>query len=58
MLPRSKPLPKETYDFILTARSIHGWMRAPGMLEKTFKEFHDALKPGGILAVEQLGTAR
>jgi predicted methyltransferase len=51
--PKSKPLPAETYDFILTARSIHGWMGAPGMLEKTFKEFHDALKPGGILAVEQ-----
>jgi predicted methyltransferase len=51
--PKSKPLPAETYDFILTARSIHGWMGSPGMLEKTFKEFHDALKPGGILAVEQ-----
>jgi len=50
---KSKPLPKETYDFILTARSIHGWMGTPGMLEKTLKEFHDALKPGGILAVEQ-----
>jgi predicted methyltransferase len=50
---KSKPLPKESYDFILTARSIHGWMGTPGMLEKTFKEFHDALKPGGILAVEQ-----
>ena len=51
--PKSKPLPAETYDFILTARSIHGWMGSPGMVEKTFKEFHDALKPGGILAVEQ-----
>jgi predicted methyltransferase len=50
---KSKPLPKESYDFILTARSVHGWMRTPGMVEKTFKEFHDALKPGGILAVEQ-----
>ncbi len=51
--PKSKPLPAETYDFILTARSIHGWMGSPGMLEKTFKEVHDALKPGGSLAVEQ-----
>ena len=51
--PKSKPLPAKTYDFILTARSIHGWMGTPGMLEKTLKEFHDALKPGGILAVEQ-----
>jgi len=50
---KSAPLPKDTFDFILTARSIHGWMRTPGMAEKTFKEFHDALKPGGILAVEQ-----
>jgi len=50
---KSKPLPRESYDLILTARSIHGWMRSPGMVEKTFKEFHDALKPGGILAVEQ-----
>jgi predicted methyltransferase len=50
---KSKPLPKESYDFILTARSVHGWMRSPGMVEKTFREFYDALKPGGILAVEQ-----
>ena len=50
---KSKPLPKESFDFVLTARSVHGWMRTPGMVEKTFKEFHDALKPGGILAVEQ-----
>jgi predicted methyltransferase len=50
---RSAPLPKETFDFILTARSIHGWMGTPGMVEKTFREFNVALKPGGILAVEQ-----
>jgi predicted methyltransferase len=50
---KSAPLPANTFDFILTARSIHGWMRTPGMVEKTFKEFHGALKPGGILAVEQ-----
>lgn len=50
---KSAPLPADTFDFILTARSIHGWMRTPGMVEKTFKEFHGALKPGGVLAVEQ-----
>jgi predicted methyltransferase len=50
---KSAPLPKDTFDFILTARSVHGWMGQPGMVEKTFKEFHDALKPGGILALEQ-----
>jgi len=50
---KSAPLPKETFDFILTARSIHGWMGTPGMVGKTFREFHAALRPGGILAVEQ-----
>jgi predicted methyltransferase len=51
--PKSAPLPANTFDFILTARSVHGWMRTPGLLEKTFAEFHQALKPGGILALEQ-----
>jgi predicted methyltransferase len=46
------PLPASTFDFILTARSIHGWM-ARDMLDRTLKNFHGALKPGGILAVEQ-----
>jgi predicted methyltransferase len=50
---KSAPLPKDTFDFILTARSVHGWMSSPGMAEKAFKEFYDALKPGGILALEQ-----
>jgi predicted methyltransferase len=50
---KSAPLPADTFDFILTARSVHGWMRSPGTVEKTFGEFYSALKPGGILAVEQ-----
>jgi predicted methyltransferase len=50
---KSAPLPKDTFDFILTARSVHGWMGQPGMAEKTFREFYDALRPGGILALEQ-----
>jgi predicted methyltransferase len=49
----SKTLPADKFDFILTARSLHGWMQTPGSVEETLKEFHKALKPGGILAVEQ-----
>jgi predicted methyltransferase len=50
---KSAPLPANTFDFILTARSVHGWIRSPGMVEKAFRDFAGALKPGGILAVEQ-----
>jgi predicted methyltransferase len=50
----SRTLPAGRYDFILTARSIHGWMQdKPGTVEETFAEFYKALKPGGVLAVEQ-----
>jgi predicted methyltransferase len=50
----SKTLPADTFDFILTARSIHGWMQQkPDGVPDTFKAFYDALKHGGILAVEQ-----
>ena len=50
---KSPPLPANTFDFILTARSVHGWIRNPGMVEKAFKDFYNALKPGGTLALEQ-----
>ena len=50
----SKTLPANTFDLILTARSIHGWMQqGPDVAQQTFAEFHKALKPGGVLAVEQ-----
>jgi predicted methyltransferase len=50
----SRTLPAASYDFILTGRSIHGWMQdKPGTVEATFKEFYKALKPGGVLAIEQ-----
>jgi predicted methyltransferase len=49
-----KSLPANTFDLILTARSIHGWMQQGlDTAQQTFNEFHEALKPGGILAVEQ-----
>jgi len=42
-----------TVDWVLTSRNIHDWMSTPGMPEKAFADFYAALKPGGILAVEQ-----
>jgi predicted methyltransferase len=48
----SAPLPRESFDFILTARSIHGWI-GDGMAAQRFEDMFGALKPGGILAVEQ-----
>jgi predicted methyltransferase len=50
--PQSAPLPAGQFDFILTARSVHGWM-ANGIVDKVFRDLYAALKPGGILAVEQ-----
>lgn len=49
---KSAPLPQNTFDFILTARSVHGWM-GQGIADKVFKDFARGLKPGGILAIEQ-----
>lgn len=46
-------VPPGTADFVLTARNIHDWMGTPGMPEKAMGDFYAALKPGGILAVEQ-----
>jgi len=50
--PLSAPPPANTFDFILTARSIHGWM-GNDVVEKSFRDLYTGLKPGGILAVEQ-----
>lgn len=49
---KSAPLPANTFDFALSARSFHGWM-GNGVAEKILKDLHGALKPGGILAIEQ-----
>ena len=49
----SGPLaPAGSVDLILTARNIHNWI-PQGTAEKAFRDFHAALKPGGILAVEE-----
>jgi len=40
-------------DMIMTARNIHDWMWLPGKLDHALADFHAALKPAGILAVEE-----
>ncbi|HEX3429679.1 MAG TPA: hypothetical protein VHT03_02240 [Rhizomicrobium sp.] len=46
-------VPAGRVDLVLTARNIHDWMQTPGWPEKAMADFYAALKPGGILAVEQ-----
>jgi predicted methyltransferase len=51
---KSGPLvPAGTADFVLLSRNLHDWMGAKGEPEKAMADFYAALKPGGILAVEQ-----
>ena len=51
--PQSASPPANSVDFILAARVFHGWARQPGFTDKALKDFATALKPGGVLAVEQ-----
>lgn len=52
--PQSAPLPEPgSVDFILVARAMHNWARTPGQTDKYVKDLAAALKPGGVLAVEQ-----
>ena len=44
--------PPGSADFVLTFRNIHNWMRA-GTADAAFRAFYKALKPGGILGVEE-----
>ncbi len=44
--------PAGTADMALFLRNIHAWMAA-GIAEKAFADAYAALKPGGILGVEQ-----
>jgi predicted methyltransferase len=43
--------PPGSADFVLTFRNIHDWMR-DGTAEAAFRAFYKALKPGGILGLE------
>jgi predicted methyltransferase len=51
---KSGPLaPAGSADLVLTARNFHNWMWEPGMVPKALADFHAALKPRGILALEE-----
>jgi predicted methyltransferase len=45
-------VPAGTADAVLTFRNVHNWM-AGGIVDDTFATFFKALKPGGILGVEE-----
>ncbi|MFL6690186.1 MAG: class I SAM-dependent methyltransferase [Alphaproteobacteria bacterium] len=50
----SPPLVKSgSVSFVLLSRNLHDWMSTPGEPEKAMRDFYAALKPGGILAIEQ-----
>ena len=50
---KSAPLPADKFDLVIVSRSVHGWMRNEGMVDKAFRDLYAALEPGGILAIEQ-----
>ena len=51
--PTTGPVaPAATADMALFLRSIHSWMAA-GIAEKAFADAYSALKPGGVLGIEQ-----
>jgi predicted methyltransferase len=45
-------VPEGTADMVLTFRNVHNWMMG-GMQDEAFAAFFKALKPGGILGVEE-----
>lgn len=51
--PTSGPVaPAGTADLVLFLRNLHNWMAA-GIAEKAFKDAFAALKPGGVLGIEE-----
>jgi predicted methyltransferase len=49
----SGPLaPPGTVDLVLVSRETHNWAMVDGYMQKAFGDFHAALKPGGVVAVE------
>jgi predicted methyltransferase len=51
--PKAAAPAADSIDLALVSRSFHGWMRTPGRAEKFIGDLLVALKPGGVLAIEQ-----
>jgi predicted methyltransferase len=49
---RHEIAPAGSADFVLTFRNVHNWM-AHGETAAAFRTFYAALKPGGVLGVEE-----
>jgi predicted methyltransferase len=47
-----EPAPAGSADVVVTFRNVHNWM-GQGTAEQAFASFYKALKPGGILGVEE-----
>ncbi len=45
--------PAASADMVITARNLHDWLSPASALDTALAEFHDALKPGGLLGVEE-----
>jgi predicted methyltransferase len=45
--------PAGSADMVVTFRNIHNWMWQDGMVDKAMADFAAALKPGGVLGVEE-----
>ena len=44
--------PAGSADLVITSRNVHNWMGA-GFADEAFAAFYKALKPGGILSIEE-----
>ena len=52
-LGRGPLVPPGAADLLIVSRNIHDFMWTPGLNDRLLKDFNAALKPGGILAVEE-----
>ncbi|HEX5162546.1 MAG TPA: methyltransferase domain-containing protein [Steroidobacteraceae bacterium] len=50
--PKAAPLPADKFDFVMLTRGMHGWVR-DGRAEANLANIFNAVKPGGVLAIEQ-----